>query len=135
MALRFIPTKAHGVADSVTAGALVAAPELFRLDRGSAAAIAPRANGAAAGVYSLLTDYELGARRVLPMRAHLALDAAAGVALASVPWLTGNARRGVRNWLPHALVGATEVGFALLTKTEPPAPKRRRLARLLRRSA
>lgn len=135
MALRFIPTKAHGVADYVTAGALLAAPELFRIDRGSAAGIVPRANGAAAGVYSLLTDYELGARRVLPMRAHLALDAVSGVTLAAVPWLTGGARRGFRNWVPHALVGATEVGFALLTKTEAPAPKQRRLARLLRRGS
>jgi hypothetical protein len=63
------------------------------------------------------------------MRAHLAADAAAGVALAAVPWVTGAARKGVRHWLPHALAGANEVALAFLTRTE--EPQRSRFRRLV----
>jgi hypothetical protein len=58
------------------------------------------------------------------MRVHLLLDAAGGAALAAVPWVAGSARRGVRHWLPHALVGATEIGLALTTRENPPVTSR-----------
>ena len=106
MTIRVIPTKIHGALDYVTAPALVAAPEVLRLDGARASALAPRIAGVGAAGYSALTDYELGARRVIPMRTHLLLDALAGSALAAAPWVFGSARRGARHWLPHALVGA-----------------------------
>ena len=127
MKLRVIPTKVHGAIDYVTAPALVAAPDLLRLDRLAGSSLTPRVAGAFAAAYSALTDYELGVRRVLPMRAHLALDAASGAVVAAAPWLFGSARRGVRHWLPHALVGAGEVGLALTTETRPRRTGVRRL--------
>lgn len=114
-----IPTQAHGVIDYVTGAALVAAPELFRLKGVRRSARVPRLMGASATAYSLLTDYELGAVRLLSMRAHLALDAIGGAFLAASPWLLRTARHGKRHWLPHALVGVSEVAVALLSKTEP----------------
>ena len=65
----------------------------------------------------MLTDYEFGLVRVLPMRAHLALDAASGAVLASSPWLLGFTKNGPRYWVPHALMGAGEVLAALTTRT------------------
>ena len=124
MVAKLIPTKVHGVLDYVTGGALRAAPELFRLKDVPASAAAPRIAGAAAGVYSLLTDYELGAVRVLPMRAHLALDAMSGALLAASPWLLGYAREGRRYWLPHVAVGAMEVAVALISRDAAPARSR-----------
>ena len=128
MARRFVPTKVHGVVDLVTGPALVAAPTLLRMQGARGSSLPPRLIGTAATAYSLLTDYEVGVRRVLPMRRHLALDAASGTALAAIPWVSGAARRGVRHWLPHALVGANEVFLALTTRMEPPQTSR--LARL-----
>jgi hypothetical protein len=96
MAPRPIPTKVHAALDYVTAPTLALAPELFRLNGGRASAVAPRVAGVGAGVYSALTDYELGARKVIPMRVHLFLDALSGVALAAAPWVAGSARKGTR---------------------------------------
>ena len=133
MLARFVPTKVHGALDYVTSPALMAAPELLRLDGARGSSLAPRVAGAAGAVYSGLTDYELGVRRTIPMRVHLVLDAVSGAGLVLAPWLFGSARRGARHWLPHAIVGGTELVLALTTKTDPPAPRLRRAITALRR--
>jgi hypothetical protein len=73
--------------------------------------------GGIATAQSLMTDYELGLVKVIPMRAHLTLDAASGAMVAASPWLFGFANDGTRYWLPHAIVGATEILAATMTKT------------------
>jgi hypothetical protein len=76
--MRFLPTRAHGVLDYLVGLLLVASPWLFGFADGPAAARgAPIALGAGALLYSLLTDYELGLLRVVPMPGHLLLDAGA----------------------------------------------------------
>jgi hypothetical protein len=112
-----ISTKTHGMLDYVTGATLLALPKALGLDDVPASARVLRMAGAGAAAYSLLTDYELGALKVLPMPAHLALDAASGALLASSPWLFGFAENGRRYWLPHALVGATEILAALTSRT------------------
>ncbi len=119
MNLRVIPTFAHGILDYATGSALLAAPELFKLKDVPASALAPRIAGGGAAAYSLLTDYELGAVKLLPMKIHLALDAASGVMLAASPWLFGFAKQGKSYWLPHLLVGTQEILASVMTKTEP----------------
>src|SRR4051812_37370296 len=114
-----ISTKTHAALDYVLGPTLVAVPTLLRLDESSPAAVAPRAVGLTAIVANVFTDHELALAPAIPMKAHLMLDAGSGVALAAVPWLTGEARRGVRYWLPHLLVGAKEVTLALVTEREP----------------
>lgn len=87
-------------------------------DRGRALRCArPQDGRRRRGHYSLLTNYELGLVKMLPIPLHLALDAASGVLLASSPWLFGFASKGSRYWLPHALVGATGVLAAVTSKT------------------
>jgi hypothetical protein len=132
MNVRFVPTRVHGAIDHVVGPTLIAAPELFRLPKASPEGLVPRVTGAAAAVYSNLTDYELSLKNVIPMRLHLALDAMSGAALAAVPLATGAHRRGLRHWLPHTLVGAGELALAFTTKTEPPRSKPGRVASLLR---
>ena len=132
MKIRVIPTKVHGTIDYVTAPALVAAPDILGLDAERASALPPRVAGASAAVYSVLTDYELGLRRVIPMRVHLLLDALAGTALVLAPWVFGSARRGSRHWLPHAVLGGGEIALALTTKQEPPRARLRRALSAIR---
>jgi hypothetical protein len=103
--------------DLVTSGALLAAPRLLGLEKESRAASVLRMAGGGALAYSMLTDYEFGLVKVLPMRAHLAMDAASGALLASSPWLLGFAKNGPRYWVPHALMGAGEVFAALMSRT------------------
>jgi hypothetical protein len=132
MNLRVIPTSIHSAVDHVVGPALIAAPEVLRLPKKSPEGIIPRVNGAAAAVYSNLTDYELSFSTLIPMKIHLALDAVSGATLAAVPLATGAHRRGLRHWLPHTLVGAFSVAMAVATKTEPPQSRPRRVARALR---
>ena len=126
MVANVIPTRVHGIIDYTTSGALLAAPEVFRLKDVRSSSLAPRIAGAAASLYAPLTDYELGAVKALPMKAHLALDAAGGALLAASPWVLGYRRHGVRHWLPHTLVGLGEVAVALTSKTENGKEGRRR---------
>ncbi|MDQ3795909.1 MAG: hypothetical protein M3316_09645 [Actinomycetota bacterium] len=115
--MRMIPTQVHGVLDYLTGGTLLSAPKVLGLNDVPASARVLRLAGGGAILYSLLTDYELGAVKLLPMPAHLAMDAASGVLLASSPWVFGFAKEGPRYWLPHVAVGTTEMLAAATTKT------------------
>lgn len=72
--------------------------------------------GAAVLGMSMLTDYEAGMDRRIPMRTHLAVDALTGVLVAASPWLFGFAGRTA--W-PHVLFGILETGAGLLTQRTP----------------
>jgi hypothetical protein len=111
-----IPTRVHGVLDYAVGLLLVAAPWLFGFARNGAETWTPVALGAGAIGYSLLTRYELGLIRVIPMTGHLALDAGSGLLLAASPWLFGFADYIV--W-PHVLFGLFEIGAALMTQRTP----------------
>jgi len=118
MSLRVIPTGVHGALDYLASGINLAFPGFLDLNDSAWASLIPRVEGVAGAGYSLITDYELGAFKVLPMPAHLALDAAKGAFLASSPWLVGFARNGIRYWLPHVLVGTADVVAAMTTRTD-----------------
>lgn len=119
MGMRFIPTRVHGVLDYVHGATLLAAPELLRTKDEPRATLVSRLAGGGATVSTLMTDFELGAVKAIPVPAHLMLDAVSGALLAGAPWLLGYAKGGTRYWLPHAFVGAAEVFAAAATKTEP----------------
>ena len=118
MKVRVIPTSLHGALDYLASGVNFAFPRLLGLRDAPSAVLVPRIDGVAGASYSLLTDYELGAFKVLPMPAHLAFDAAKGVFLATSPWLFGFAKKGTRYWLPHVLMGTTDVLAAITSKTD-----------------
>ena len=119
MNLQVIPTNAHGVLDYVASGINLLTPKLLRLEDVPPAALAPRLVGTAGAAYSLFTDYEAGTVKLLPMPAHLVLDAAKGAFLASSPWLFGFAGKGTRYWLPHVILGTSDVLVALVSQRVP----------------
>ena len=114
--MRFIPTKTHGYLDYIMAVVLIAAPWILGFNRGGAETWVPVILGAGVIVYSLLTDYEVGASRQISMRTHLLLDLAGGIFLAVSPWLF-NFDEHV--YLPHLILGIAEIGASLFTKEQP----------------
>jgi hypothetical protein len=109
-----IPTRIHGAIDYIWSVLLILAPFVFGFT-GTPRAVAVGL-GTTVIVVSLLTDYEWGVRRLIPMPLHLGLDIAGGLLLAASPWLLGFAHR---VWLPLLAFGAASVVVASLTARVP----------------
>ena len=114
--MRFIPTRVHGVLDYMTAGVLIAAPSLLNFRKDGMQRWLPIALGVGTIGYSLLTDYELGLFKVIPMPMHLALDAANGALLAASPWLFGFAEEVSA---PHLGLGLFEIVVTASSQATP----------------
>jgi hypothetical protein len=108
-----IPTKVHGVLDYMTAAFLHTLPRVMGWSRQVTMTL--DAAGASATAYSLMTDYELGAIKALPMKAHLTLDALSGGALIGAAVMMDDEDDEVRATL--AAIGAWEIAAALLSRT------------------
>ncbi len=113
-----IPTSVHGTLDYLASGVNIAFPSLLELDDAPAAVLIPRLDGIAGASYSLVTNYEFGLLKVLPMSTHLVFDAAKGALLASSPWLFGFEKNGPRYWLPHVLMGTADILVAITSSTD-----------------
>lgn len=114
--MRMIGTKTHGYLDYIMGLLLIGAPWIFGFANGGAETWIPVVLGAGAILYSLMTDYEMGASRTISMRTHLTLDLMSGALLAVSPWLFGFADV---VWMPHLVFGLLEIGASLMTKTHP----------------
>ena len=116
LGMRFINTHTHGILDYIVGIILAASPWLLGFARGGVETTVPVVLGLGALAYSLMTRYELGLFKVLPMRAHLTLDFFSGALLAVSPWLFGFSE--FVFW-PHLIFGIIEMGAALMTQTQP----------------
>ena len=114
---RPVDSTLHGVVD-YTAGATLLSvfPKWAGID-GTRSARQVRTAAAIHAGYSTLTDYPLGLVKVLPFKAHLALDAVGALALAATPFITGQYRKGRGQWLGH--VGLCLFELASLLTTDP----------------
>jgi hypothetical protein len=119
--MKFIGTKTHGYMDYIMGVLLIAAPWLFNFDREGAETWVPVVLGAGMILLALLTDYELGAARMVSMRTHLTIDIISGALLAVSPWLFGFADY---MWAPHLILGILEIGAAICTKRVPSNERR-----------
>jgi len=118
--IRIIPTTVHGVLDYLGGIILIIAPNIFGFDNvGGAAVWLPRILGVAFLLMALLTDYELGIVKVIPMSAHLGIDIVASILLAVSPFVFGFSDNPSNVWLPHVVVGVAYLIITLLTQTEP----------------
>ncbi len=114
--MRFIPTRVHAYLDYLVGVLLIIAPWVLGFAAGGAETWIPVLVGASVIVYSLITNYELGAAKLIDMPTHLWLDGIGGAFLAISPWVFGYADR---VWLPHVIVGLIEIGTAIMTQTRP----------------
>jgi hypothetical protein len=112
---RPIDSTLHGVVD-YTAGAflLTAFPKLAGIEGTRAERQVKLAAAIHAG-YSTLTDYPLGAFKLIPFRAHLAIDALGAVALAATPFVTAQHRKGTKEWVPQVALCLFELASLAIT--------------------
>lgn len=112
---RPVDSTLHGVVD-YTAGAtlMTAFPRLAGIE-GTRSARQVRTAAAIHAGYSTLTDYPLGIVKLLPFKAHLALDAVGALALAATPFATGQYKEGRRHWVPHVALCLFELASLAIT--------------------
>jgi hypothetical protein len=113
-----ISTKVHGMIDYASAGTLLVLPRVLKWDKTVTNLLTGA--GVATALYSVLTRYELGVVKRLPMKAHLAMDGASGAMLAASPLLLPEEGPAVVGTLVG--FGAFEVAASLMTKTQPADP-------------
>jgi len=105
----------HGATDyTVGATLMTVFPSVIGVE-GTRTATQIRAAGAIHTGYSMLTDYPLGAVKVIPYKAHLAIDAIGAVALAATPFITGQYKDGRDQWLPHVALALFELSSLLMS--------------------
>jgi hypothetical protein len=114
---RPIDSTLHGVTDySVGTFLLTAFPKVAGID-GTRSARQVRIAAAVHAGYSTITDYPLGMLKLLPYKAHLAIDALGAIALGATPFVTGQWVKGRRQWVPH--VGLAAFELISLAMTDP----------------
>src|SRR3954447_626044 len=112
---RPIDSTLHGVTDYTVGTLLMTAfPKIAGIE-GTESANQIRIAGAIHMGYSTITDYPLGVAKVIPYKAHLAIDAIGALALAATPFITGQYRKGPRHWVPHLALCLFELGSLALS--------------------
>jgi hypothetical protein len=116
MLAKVIPTRVHGVIDYLSGILYLVLPRL--LGWGQAETWLLSILGVSVIVYSILTRYELGVVKLIPMPVHLILDLLGGVLLVAAPFLFfENEPSSVTTW--YLILGIFELGASLLTDTAP----------------
>ncbi len=113
--MKLFSTRIHGVLDYLTVGTLITLPRALRWSE-SATRLLTSAGIGALG-YSVLTRYELGIVKLIPMKGHLALDAVSGALLCGAPFTFLDEDTQVTATLIG--LGLFEIFAALTTETEP----------------
>src|SRR5215218_10080261 len=112
---RPIDATLHGVTDYTVGTLLMTAfPRLAGIE-GTESARQIRTAGAVHAGYSTVTNYPLGAVKLLPFKAHLALDALGAIALAATPFVTGQWKKGRKQWVPHVGLALFELNSLLMS--------------------
>jgi hypothetical protein len=114
--MRFISTRVHGSLDYLIGIVVALSPWLFGFAGTPTAWLHLVAGLAVIGV-ALMTDFELGLVRAIPMPAHLMLDGVIGVFLLISPLLFD---LGAYATL-HVAAGAAELALATMTSRTPVA--------------
>jgi len=111
--MKIISRKVHAVLDYLSAIVLIAAPWLLHFETSAAAKNVAIAAGAIILLMSVLTAYEGGLFRKVPMPMHLNADILLGILLAASPWIFGFSGD---VYLPHLILGLFAIVVSVLTE-------------------
>ncbi|MCC9136156.1 SPW repeat protein [Pontibacter silvestris] len=114
--MRFIPTRFHGILDYIYGALLVASPWLFGFSDVTYATWTAVIVGVVVLMQAIITDYEVGVIKKMPMQTHLMLDFGIGVLLALSPWIFGFAED---VYAPHLIFGIVSILTSLTTHRVP----------------
>jgi len=114
--MALISTKLHGILDYTVGMLLVVSTYVLELGTGGPQTWLPLILGFSTLTYSLLTNYEAGPVKLLPMKAHLLLDTISGVLLITGPWIFHFTDK---IFWPHILTGCLEIIIVVLSSTHP----------------
>ncbi len=113
-----VPPFVHGFFDYVGGIFLFLAPNVFGFwEYGGEATWLPRILGVAIIGLALVTDYQMGVFKIVPMMIHKIIDYIAGAALVLSPFIFGFFDGGDGPWLPHVVVGAFILLLTLVTES------------------
>lgn len=112
--MSIISRRVHGWFDYIVAVLLIASPWMLGFSTDPFATGIPVVLGISTIIYSLLTKYEMGLVKVIPVKTHLTLDLVSGIVLILSPLVFAFAGY---VWKPHVIAGAIEIIIVLLTQT------------------
>ena len=102
----------HSVMDYGAAGVVLACALSDRSGKARAASLLIGASGLVA---SLLTDYRLSLKKLIPIETHEVIDYAFGITAVSAPFVLGYHRRAPRVAFTHVMAGLGTILAALVT--------------------
>jgi len=115
--VKIIPKFYHGVLDFLSGLVLLVAPNLLALTEiGGATAWLPRVVGLMILLQALMTDYELGVMKVIPIAMHLMADYVVGAFLVIAPFVFGISGRSIAATVLLLLMGILALGAAYMTE-------------------
>jgi len=131
--MRVMSTRVHAILDYLVASWLIATPWLMHFSYILLPTSTLIGAGIAIIIYSLLTNYEFGIAKIMPIRLHLGLDFFIGILLIVSPWLF---QFSDIIWKPHLLFGLVSIIASSITKTSTTAENilQNRLRRKIERS-
>lgn len=115
--------RTHGFFDYITSVILITSPWLVGFYYEGMESWSPILIGLSSIFLGVLTDFELGLLRIIPMKYHLGIDVLFGIILIISPWIF-NFSNFV--YLPHVFLGLLLIILALIT--DPVAIYKRKMA-------
>jgi hypothetical protein len=122
MRMHIITTRVHGWLDYVFAVILITSPYTMDYFSDPTATSVSMGIGSIIILYSLLTKYEPGVIKIIPMNIHLGLDLLGAIVLGSSPWVFGFSEY---IWRPHVFFAAFEIIVILCSSTRTPGWRHR----------
>lgn len=114
--MKIISTLVHGYLDYIAGTTLVLLPWIAGFSNGGAETLIPMVAGLLIIFYSLFTDYEAGAAKIITMREHLQMDYVISILLIISPFLFSFSKE---VWEPHVIAGVVWFGVTALSQAYP----------------